>query len=214
MRVVVTEVAGDGSIRRGVLDTAGRSDASTWEELIEQAALAGSPPYRPARGRPSTRSGPVTRPSGSISAAAPQGTRAPMGTHSRRDSARCRVAATALEMGTRPGPVRDRVAAIQPGSLRCSGTPRSPRLSSTSFPPVRTPTGSPSSCMRFSWPPTPNSSYSTTPQCSTWPARSSTSGQDWATPETPTKSDVVALALRSLPVGEPTTELLSPGHSV
>jgi hypothetical protein len=52
MRVVVTEVAGDGSIRRGVLDTAGRSDASTWEELIEQAALAGPPPYRPARGRP------------------------------------------------------------------------------------------------------------------------------------------------------------------
>lgn len=52
MRVVVTEMAGDGDIRRGVLDTAGRSDASKYEELIEQAALAVPPPYRPARGRP------------------------------------------------------------------------------------------------------------------------------------------------------------------
>ena len=52
MRVVVTKVAGDGSIRRGVLDTAARSDAGKWEELIEQAALAVPPPYRPVRGRP------------------------------------------------------------------------------------------------------------------------------------------------------------------
>jgi len=52
VRVVVTEVAGDGSIRRGVLDTTARSDASKWEELITQAALAVPPPYRPARGRP------------------------------------------------------------------------------------------------------------------------------------------------------------------
>jgi len=52
VRVVVTKVAGDGSIRRGVLDTAARSDASKWEELIEQASLAVPPPYRPARGRP------------------------------------------------------------------------------------------------------------------------------------------------------------------
>jgi hypothetical protein len=43
---VVTKVAGDGSIRRGVLDTAARSDAGKWEELIEQAALAVPPPYR------------------------------------------------------------------------------------------------------------------------------------------------------------------------
>ena len=35
-----------------VLDTAARSDAGKWEELIEQAALAVPPPYRPARGRP------------------------------------------------------------------------------------------------------------------------------------------------------------------
>lgn len=52
MRIVVTKVAGDGSIRRGVLDTDGRPDAGTCEELIEQAALAVPPPYRPTRGRP------------------------------------------------------------------------------------------------------------------------------------------------------------------
>jgi hypothetical protein len=46
VRIVVTKVAGDGSIRRGVLDTAARSDAGKWEELIEQAALAVPPPYR------------------------------------------------------------------------------------------------------------------------------------------------------------------------
>ncbi len=37
---MVTKVAGDGSIRRGVLDTAARSDAGKWEELIEQACTA------------------------------------------------------------------------------------------------------------------------------------------------------------------------------
>lgn len=52
MRVVVTKVAGDGSVRSGVLDTTGRGDASQCEELIEQAALAVPPPYRPVRGRP------------------------------------------------------------------------------------------------------------------------------------------------------------------
>ena len=49
---MVTEVAGNGSIRRGVLDTAGRADAGKCEELIERAALAVPPPYRPVRGRP------------------------------------------------------------------------------------------------------------------------------------------------------------------
>ncbi len=52
VKVVVTEVAGDGGVRRGVLDTTGRSDASNCEELIERAALAAPPPYRPVRGRP------------------------------------------------------------------------------------------------------------------------------------------------------------------
>jgi hypothetical protein len=52
MRIVVTKVAGDGSIRRGELDTTDRSDASKCEELIERAALAVPPPYRPVRGRP------------------------------------------------------------------------------------------------------------------------------------------------------------------
>ena len=49
---MVTEVAGDGRVRRGVLDTAGRSDAGKCEELIEQAAVAVPPPYRPVGGRP------------------------------------------------------------------------------------------------------------------------------------------------------------------
>lgn len=49
---MVTKVAGDGSVRRGVLDTAARGDAGKWEELIERAVLAVPPPYRPVRGRP------------------------------------------------------------------------------------------------------------------------------------------------------------------
>ncbi len=48
---MVTKVAGDGSIRRGVLDTVSRSDAGKCEELIKWAALAVPPPYRPARGK-------------------------------------------------------------------------------------------------------------------------------------------------------------------
>jgi hypothetical protein len=51
VRIVVTRVAGDGSIRRGILDTAGRSDAGKCEELIKRAALAVPSPYRPVRGR-------------------------------------------------------------------------------------------------------------------------------------------------------------------
>jgi hypothetical protein len=52
VRIVVTQVAGDGSMRRGVLDTADRSDADKCEELIEQATLAVPPLYRPAQGKP------------------------------------------------------------------------------------------------------------------------------------------------------------------
>jgi hypothetical protein len=51
VRIVATKVAGDGSVRRGILDTAGRSDAGKCEELIKRAALAVPPPYRPARGK-------------------------------------------------------------------------------------------------------------------------------------------------------------------
>jgi hypothetical protein len=49
MRVVVTQIEPDGSIRRRMVDTAGRSDAFQWEELVE-GALAVPLPYRPAPG--------------------------------------------------------------------------------------------------------------------------------------------------------------------
>jgi hypothetical protein len=51
VRVVVTQIAWDGSLRRRVLDTAGLPDAGRWETLIEQI-LAAPPPYRAAPGRP------------------------------------------------------------------------------------------------------------------------------------------------------------------
>jgi hypothetical protein len=38
------------SVRRAVVDTAGRDDAARWEELIEQASLGVPPPYRPFPG--------------------------------------------------------------------------------------------------------------------------------------------------------------------
>lgn len=50
VRVTVTRVAGDGSIRRAVVDAAGRDDAARWDELIEQAGLGVPPPYRPRPG--------------------------------------------------------------------------------------------------------------------------------------------------------------------
>jgi hypothetical protein len=51
MRVVVTRIDPDGTMRRRVVDTAGRSDARQWEELIARA-LAVRPPYRPVPGSP------------------------------------------------------------------------------------------------------------------------------------------------------------------
>ena len=51
MRVVVTRIEWDGSMRRRVVDTAGRGDAGQWEDLIARA-LAVMPPYRPAPGGP------------------------------------------------------------------------------------------------------------------------------------------------------------------
>jgi len=50
VRIVVTEVTGRGSIRRGVLDTADPSDADRCGDLIERAALDVPPPYRPVAG--------------------------------------------------------------------------------------------------------------------------------------------------------------------
>jgi len=52
VRIVVTEVTGQGSIRRGVLDTADCSDADRCDDLIQRAALNVPPPYRPVVGRP------------------------------------------------------------------------------------------------------------------------------------------------------------------
>jgi hypothetical protein len=49
VRVTVTRVAGDGSIGRAAVDTAGRDDAARWQELVERAALAPRP-YRPRPG--------------------------------------------------------------------------------------------------------------------------------------------------------------------
>jgi hypothetical protein len=51
VRVVITEVAWDGSIRRRALDTSSLTEAGRWENLIEQI-LAIPPPYRATPGRP------------------------------------------------------------------------------------------------------------------------------------------------------------------
>ena len=51
MRVVVTEIGWDGSMRRRALDTSGLTEAGRWETLIEQV-LAFPPPYRAAPGCP------------------------------------------------------------------------------------------------------------------------------------------------------------------
>lgn len=45
MRIVVTEVGWDGSIRRSALDTAGQPDARHWDHVIGQV-LAIPPQYR------------------------------------------------------------------------------------------------------------------------------------------------------------------------
>ena len=51
MRVAVTEISWDGSIRRSALETAGLPDAERWEYLIEQV-LAVPPRYQAAPGSP------------------------------------------------------------------------------------------------------------------------------------------------------------------
>jgi hypothetical protein len=51
VKITVTEVARDGQLRRRTVDTTGRDDASSWEELAERAI--GDPPvYQPSPGRP------------------------------------------------------------------------------------------------------------------------------------------------------------------
>ena len=51
VRVVVTEIGWDGSMRRRALDTSGLTEAGRWETLIEQV-LAFPPPYRAVPGSP------------------------------------------------------------------------------------------------------------------------------------------------------------------
>jgi hypothetical protein len=45
-------IAGDGSIRRARLDTAGREDAARCERLAKLCCLEVPPPYRPEPGQP------------------------------------------------------------------------------------------------------------------------------------------------------------------
>jgi hypothetical protein len=51
MRVVVTQIESDGTMWRRMVETAGRSDAGLWQELIGRA-LVFPLPYRPAPGVP------------------------------------------------------------------------------------------------------------------------------------------------------------------
>lgn len=49
MKLQVAKIAANGSIRRWVIDTTGRSDADRWEELIARVPAV-PPPYRAAPG--------------------------------------------------------------------------------------------------------------------------------------------------------------------
>ena len=49
MRVVVTLIGPDGTMRRRMVDTAACSDTGLWEELLARA-LAALPPYRAVPG--------------------------------------------------------------------------------------------------------------------------------------------------------------------
>jgi hypothetical protein len=51
MRVVVSQIDADGTMWRRMVETAGRSDAGLWQELIARA-LAVPLPYRPVPGGP------------------------------------------------------------------------------------------------------------------------------------------------------------------
>ena len=51
MRVEVTQIEADGAMWRRIIDTADRSDAGRWQQLIARA-LAVPVPYRPIPGSP------------------------------------------------------------------------------------------------------------------------------------------------------------------
>lgn len=51
VEIVVTSVGADGTVRRAIVDTAGRVDADWWERLAASAHLEVPPPYRPEPGQ-------------------------------------------------------------------------------------------------------------------------------------------------------------------
>ena len=52
MHIDVTIIAGNGGIRRSMIDTATRFDAARWEELVQRANLDLPPPYKPQPQQP------------------------------------------------------------------------------------------------------------------------------------------------------------------
>jgi hypothetical protein len=48
--IVVTYIAGDGTLLRRTVDTATRPDALAWEGLVQRAGLGFPPAYRPVAG--------------------------------------------------------------------------------------------------------------------------------------------------------------------
>lgn len=48
--IVVTYIAGDGSLLRRTVDTDARPDAAVWQGLVQQAGLEFPPGYRPVAG--------------------------------------------------------------------------------------------------------------------------------------------------------------------
>ena len=51
VEIVVTSVSADGTVRRAMVDTAGRIDADWWERMAASAHLEVPPPYRPEPGQ-------------------------------------------------------------------------------------------------------------------------------------------------------------------
>jgi len=52
VEIAVTSVGADGTLRRAIVNTAGRVDADRWEQLAASAHLEVPPPYQPEPGQP------------------------------------------------------------------------------------------------------------------------------------------------------------------
>lgn len=52
VEIAVTSVGGDGTVRRVIVNTAGRVDEDWWERMVAAAHLEVPPPYRPEAGQP------------------------------------------------------------------------------------------------------------------------------------------------------------------